>query len=68
MSFEFPRRGRSLHPGQLANLTIIDLDGHQRVIFTADEVIEAPNWTPDGNWLVFNAGGKLFRIAAEGGG
>lgn len=67
MSFKFPRRGRSLGQGQLAKLTIIDLDGNQQVIFTADEVIEAPNWTPDGDWLVFNAGGKLFRIAVSGG-
>jgi len=67
MSFKFPRRGRRLGHGQSAELTIIDLNGNQQVIFVADEVIEAPNWTPDGNWLVFNAGGKLFRIAATGG-
>ena len=66
MSFLFPRRGRQLNQGQLSQLTIIDLDGGQRVILTANEVIEAPNWTPDGRWLVFNAGGKLFRISPDG--
>lgn len=67
MTFAFPRRGRSLAPGQRSELTIVDLDGATEVIFTADEVIEAPNWSPDGRWLVFNAGGKLFRIGTAGG-
>ena len=31
-------------------------------------MIEAPNWSPDGNWLVFNAGGRLYRIAPDGSG
>jgi TolB protein len=67
VSFSFPRRGRSLAKGQRSELTIIDLDGNAKVIFTADEVIEAPNWSPDGRWLIFNAGGRLYRIAPEGG-
>ena len=67
MTYTFPRRGRSLAAGQRSELTVIDLNGTTRVIFTADEVIEAPNWSADGKWLVFNAGGHLFRIAATGG-
>ncbi|HEV7345852.1 MAG TPA: biopolymer transporter Tol [Devosia sp.] len=67
MTFVFPRRGRSLAAGQRSELTIIDLDGSMKIVFVADEVIEAPNWSADGRWLVFNAGGKLFRIAATGG-
>lgn len=67
MTFVFPRRGRSLAAGQRSELTVITLDGKQEVILTSGEVIEAPNWSPDGQWLVFNAGGRLFRIAATGG-
>ncbi|MFK4809645.1 TolB family protein [Devosia sp. ZW T5_3] len=67
MTFSFPRRGRSLAAGQRSELTIIDRDGNANIIFTANEVIEAPNWSADGQWLVFNAGGRLFRIAAAGG-
>jgi TolB protein len=64
----FARRGRGLSQGQRADLVVIDRDGQNRtVIFTADEVIEAPNWTLDGRWLVFNAGGELWRIAPEPG-
>lgn len=29
-------------------------------------VIEAPNWTPDGKWLVVNKNGKLYKIAPDG--
>jgi Tol biopolymer transport system component len=67
LSFPFPRRGRSLAPDQIAQLEIVDLKGNRSVVFTANEVIEAPNWSADGTWLVFNAGGKLFRISPDGG-
>ncbi len=61
------RRGRALQPGQRSELTVIDVDGSgRRVVFTAAEIIEAPNWTPDGKWLVFNAGGELYRISPDG--
>lgn len=67
MSFSLPRRGRSLAKGQIAQLEVIDLRGERRIVFTADEVIEAPNWSPDGQWLVFNAGGQIYKISPEGG-
>ncbi len=67
MTFPFPRRGRSLATGQRSELVVIDLDGKAEVIFTASDVIEAPNWSADGQWLVFNAGGRLYRIAPTGG-
>jgi TolB protein len=55
----FQRRGRELVPGQTAELTVFDIEtGDSSVIFTSSEVIEAPNWTPDGKDLIFNAGGQ----------
>jgi Tol biopolymer transport system component len=63
----FARRGRSLLPGQISQLVTIASDGgDRRVLLEADEVIEAPNWTPDGTSLIINAGGELWRLAADG--
>lgn len=66
MSFTFPGRGRSLSEGQQSQLEVVDLAGNRRVVLSANEVIEAPNWSADG-WLVFNAGGLLFKISPDGG-
>ncbi len=69
MPSPFTRKGRELLPGQQSELTTINADGTGReVIFTSDEIIEAPNWTPDGQWLIINAGGELWRIAPDGSG
>jgi Tol biopolymer transport system component len=46
----------------------VGFDGaNPRLVYETAERIEAPNWSPDGRWLVYNAGGGLYRISAEGG-
>ncbi|MEO8757186.1 MAG: biopolymer transporter Tol [Devosia sp.] len=68
-SSPFTRLGRMLLPGQQSELTLINADGSGReVIYTADEIIEAPNWMPDGSALIFNGGGELWRIGIDGSG
>ena len=37
-----------------------------RVVKEFPYVIEAPNWTPDGQWLVINVNGKLYKLAPDG--
>jgi Tol biopolymer transport system component len=37
------------------------------VVHVTPSRIEAPNWTPDGKTLLFNGGGKIFRIPITGG-
>ncbi len=56
-------------PGAVISyLEIYDVEqGTHRVIAEFPYTIEAPNWTPDGRWLVFNRGGRLYRIAPGGG-
>jgi Tol biopolymer transport system component len=64
-----PAPHRRLQPGQVSQLTIIDRDGRDaRVVHETDALIEAPNWTPDGRWLIYNSDGALFRLAADGAG
>lgn len=47
-------------------LEIIDVnDGNRTIVKEFPYLIEAPNWTMDGKWLIFNSEGKLFRIAAD---
>jgi Tol biopolymer transport system component len=54
-------------PGQRAELIVIDVRSRERrTILTSDELVfEAPNWTPDGQWLIVNGGGRLFRVPAN---
>jgi TolB protein len=41
--------------------------GERRVVHRAREHFEAPNWTRDGRFLVFNQQGRLYRIPIAGG-
>lgn len=58
-------RGR-LQAGQVARLMIADADtAETRLVAETAALIEAPNWTPDGRWLIVNGDGRLRRIAAD---
>lgn len=49
-----------------ASLEIHDLaTGTSRVVLQSDKVLEAPNWSPDGRWLLVNQEGHLFRVALD---
>lgn len=52
-----------------ATLEVMEVGGIQsrRVVRHFDTKIEAPNWTPDGKSLIYNSGGKIWRIPVEGG-
>lgn len=48
-------------------LEVYDLDTRtHKVVAEFPYTVEAPNWTPDGNWLVLNTGGKLYKISPDG--
>ena len=57
---------RRLLPRQTSELVVAGLTGIPQVIYETQELIEAPNWTPDGAWLIYNADGRLFRISPDG--
>lgn len=51
-----------------STLEIVDIrTGERRIVRRALEHFEAPNWTPDGRTLVYNGGGRIWRIPVEGG-
>ncbi len=47
--------------------TVPIASGDRRAIYVTPGRIEAPNWTPDGNWLIFNRNGRIERLPAAGG-
>jgi Tol biopolymer transport system component len=50
-----------------SRISICDLaDKSVRVIYTSDQVFEAPNWSRDGKYLLSNSGGNLYRIPVAG--
>ncbi len=62
-----PRRFRRLTPDQVSELVVASRDGAKvTVIYETGELIEAPNWTLDGKWLIYNADGRIFRISPDG--
>ncbi len=51
-----------------SHITVVDRDGRNaRAVHVSESLFEAPNWSPDGKWLVLNSEGKLWRIPAAGG-
>lgn len=55
-----PQRYRS-------KVTIYDLATRStRVLYQADTVVEAPNWSRDGSFLLVNTGGDFLRIPVTG--
>ena len=41
--------------------------GRSRVVWQSDDLYEAPNWSPDGRWLLINGAGRLWRLPVGGG-
>lgn len=41
--------------------------GHRTILKEFDFVIEAPNWTRDGRFLIYNSGGRIFKFDLSSG-
>ncbi len=58
-----PQTPRRYH----SKVTIFDLKSRQsKTVYEADDVVEAPNWSRDGKWLLINTGGNLYRLPVSG--
>lgn len=65
---ELPATPNDLNPTKVhSDLSVYDLTTKTiSMIYSADMLWEAPNWTPDGKYLMSNSGGRLFRVDASG--
>ena len=55
-------------PALYSTLEIVPIaSGDRRVVYATPGRIEAPNWTRDGQWLLFNRDGHMLRMPAKGG-
>lgn len=53
----------------ISYLEIYDLETETHLVIKEfPYLIEAPNWTPDGKWLVVNKEGRLYKISPDGSG
>ncbi len=53
---------------QKCQINIYDLEtGEIHMVKKFDQVVEAPNWTEDGNYLIYNSFGKLYKLNLETG-
>ncbi|HTZ51308.1 MAG TPA: biopolymer transporter TolR [Spirochaetia bacterium] len=47
-----------------SRLELLDVDtGRRRIIYTSTAHFEAPNWSRDGRFLLFNQDGRIYRLA-----
>ena len=52
-----------------SKITVFDFAARTtNTIYQADDVIEAPNWSRDGKFLLVNTGGNLFKLPVIGAG
>jgi len=49
----------------LETVTLASKD--RRAVYGTTNLIEAPNWSPDGAFFLFNGGGRIYRLPVKGG-
>ena len=58
-------------PGRPKTPSVIQImdtkDMSTRVVYRSKEIFEAPNWSPDGKYLLLNSGGRLWKLPVAGG-
>jgi TolB protein len=66
VNLQSPLPARPPQPRYRSKITVFDIrDKSSKTLYTADTVFEAPNWSPDGKYLLVNSGGKLFRLPVD---
>ncbi len=61
-----PDKGNQNNKPAASRLEIIDVQtGLRKVIYATKDHIEAPNWSKDGKFLIYNSRGNMFRIPLD---
>lgn len=56
-------------PKVRSQVLLIDIEGPLReIIYDEPRLLEAPNWSPDGRYLLLNGDGRLWKLPVEAGG
>jgi TolB protein len=51
-----------------SKISVYSLKDHStKVVYSADRLIEAPNWSPDGKYMLVNTGGDLYKLPVDSG-
>lgn len=51
-----------------STLEVLDITtGERRAVYSRTAHFEAPNWSPDGSYFLFNQEGRIYRLPVEGG-
>jgi len=54
-------------PKAISHLEIINIETKaRRTIYSSDTLFEAPNWSRDGSYLIFNSQGLLYKLPLSG--
>lgn len=60
-----PKKGAPQPPSVIQIMDTKDMS--TRVLLRTKTHFEAPNWSPDGKYLLMNAAGKIWKLSVEGG-
>ncbi|WP_446743730.1 TolB family protein [Silvibacterium acidisoli] len=62
-SLSLPWMAHAADAPMRSRMYVYDLRTHtSKLIFTADTIWEAPNWSPDGKYLISNSGGMIHKL------
>lgn len=51
-----------------SHLEVMDIEtGHRKILHSAPNSLQAPNWTPDGKYLIYSEEGLLYKYNLEDG-
>jgi Tol biopolymer transport system component len=59
-------RAHQAEPRMRSRVFIYDLGSRtSHLVYTADTIWEAPNWSPDGKYLILNSGGAIYKFVLQ---